>query len=77
MNRGIHGQPPLVKDRDAVYTVGTLPAGRAGDRAYATDLRVFNGAGTQESAGLGTGGLVTCNSAGIWKIAGTNITAIA
>jgi len=37
---------------------------------------MFNGAGTQEGSGAGTGGLVTDNGTA-WKISGTNVTAIA
>ena len=62
--------------RFATYTVATLPAGSTGDTVFATNCRVFNGAGTQEGAGLGTGGLVTYNGAA-WKIEGTNVTAVA
>jgi hypothetical protein len=43
------------------YTVSTLPAGQAGDLAFATDCRVFNGTGTQEGGGSGTGGVVSYN----------------
>lgn len=61
----------------ATYLVANLPASaRRGAWAYATDLRVFNGAGTQETAGNGTGGLVSFNGTN-WKIAGTNVTAVA
>lgn len=57
--------------------VSALPAGApAGSIAYCSDLRVFNGAGTQEGSGAGTGGMVTKNGSA-WKIAGTNVTAIA
>jgi len=62
--------------RNKVYTVATLPAGTAGAQAYASDLRVFNGAGTQEGAAAGTGGMCTYNGSA-WKIAGTNVTAVA
>jgi hypothetical protein len=59
------------------YTVAALPTpGTAGRLAYASNLRVFNGAGTQEGAGLGTGGQVVDNGTN-WKIAGTNVTAVA
>lgn len=59
------------------FTVGTLPAGvAAGNTAYASNARVFNGTGTQEGAGAGTGGLVNYNGSA-WKLAGTNTTAIA
>lgn len=59
------------------FTVATLPTGvAAGNTAFATNCRVFNGVGTQEGAGAGTGGLVTYNGSA-WKIAGTNITAVA
>lgn len=64
------------KTKIGTYTVATLPAGVAGDMAFATDCRVFNGAGVQEGAGAGTGGLVTHNGTA-WKIAGTNVTAVA
>lgn len=59
-----------------VYTVSTLPAGAAGVVAFAADLRVFNGAGTQEGAAAGTGGGVEHNGTA-WKIPGTNVTAVA
>jgi hypothetical protein len=59
------------------YTVATLPtAGTAGRMAYASNCRAFNGAGTQEAAGAGTGSLVIDNGSA-WKIAGTNVTAVA
>lgn len=59
------------------YTVAALPTpGTAGRLAWASNCRVFNGAGTQEGAGAGTGGLVTDNGTN-WKIAGTNVTAVA
>lgn len=59
------------------FTVAALPTGvAAGNTAFATNCRVFNGAGTQEGAGAGTGGLVTYNGSA-WKIAGTNVTAVA
>lgn len=59
------------------FTVGTLPTGvAAGNTAYASNARVFNGAGTQEGVGAGTGGLVNYNGTA-WKLAGTNTTAIA
>jgi hypothetical protein len=63
--------------RHRVYTVATLPAaGTAGRTTYCSDLRVFNGAGTQEGAGVGTGGVVVDNGTA-WKIMGTNVTAVA
>ena len=58
------------------FTVAGLPAGTAGAHVWASNCRVFNGAGTQEGAGSGTGGLVTYNGTA-WKIAGTNVTAVA
>lgn len=58
------------------YTVAGLPTGSAGMTVYCSNLRVFNGAGTQEGAGLGTGGTVTHNGTA-WKISGTNVTAVA
>lgn len=59
------------------YTVATLPTpGTAGRLAYASNCRVFNGAGVQEGAGAGTGGTVVDNGSN-WKIAGTNVTAVA
>ena len=58
-------------------TVATLPTpGTAGRVAYASNCRVFDGAGTQEGAAAGTGSIVVDNGTA-WKIAGTNITAIA
>lgn len=76
----MYGANPVI-DQDRLhrlrpYTVASLPtAGTAGRSAYATNLRVFNGAGTQEGAGTGTGGAVHDNGTN-WKIAGTNVTAI-
>jgi hypothetical protein len=59
------------------YSVASLPAtAKTGALSYATDLRVFDGAGTQETAGNGTGGHVTFTGAA-WVITGTNITAVA
>jgi hypothetical protein len=58
------------------FTVATLPAGAAGKSVWCSNCRVFNGAGVQEGAAAGTGGFVTHNGTA-WKIAGTNITAIA
>jgi hypothetical protein len=59
------------------YTVTTLPAaGTAGRMVFASNCRMFNGVGLQEGTGAGTGGLVTDNGTA-WKIAGTNVTAIA
>ena len=77
MNRGAYGFPPLCKGWLGVFKTAQLPAAPEGSFAYATDCRVFNGAGTQESAGVGTGGLVSINASGVWKIVGTNVTAIA
>lgn len=63
--------------RPPKYTVAKLPvSARAGDKAYATDLRVFDGAGMQETAGNGTGGEVQWNGTN-WVIVGTNVTAVA
>lgn len=60
-----------------VYTVATLPSsGTSGRVAYASNARVFNGTGTLEASGSGTGGLVT-DTASTWRIAGTNVTASA
>lgn len=58
-----------------LYTVATLPnPAIEGWEVYATDLRVFDGAGTLEGAGTGTGGKVTYNGTN-WVIVGTNVTA--
>ena len=57
-------------------TDGGLQAGAAGSTAYATNCRVYNGAGGQVGAGVGTGGAVNHNGTA-WKIAGTNVTAVA
>lgn len=60
-----------------IYTVAALPVTvKIGSLAYVSDLRVFDGAGTQEGAGSGTGGHVTFTPAG-WVITGTNIAAVA
>lgn len=58
------------------FTVATLPAGTIGQRVFASNCRMFNGAGVQEGAGVGTGGMVGYNGTA-WKIAGTNVTAVA
>lgn len=59
------------------YQVAELPpSAERGDLAYATDLCVFDGAGTQETTGNGTGGLVTFNGTN-WVVAGTNVVASA
>jgi hypothetical protein len=58
------------------FTVATLPAGVTGRMVWCSNCRVFNGAGVQEGAAAGTGGLVTYNGSA-WKIAGTNVTAVA
>ncbi len=56
------------------FTVSTLPAaGHAGRMAFASNGRMYNGAGTLEGSGAGTGGLVVDNGTA-WKIAGTNQT---
>jgi hypothetical protein len=44
--------------------------------AYASDARVFDGAGAQEAAGAGSGGLA-CWSGSVWRLAGTNVVAAA
>ncbi len=60
--------------RRKAYTVGTLPtAGTAGRGAFATNGRAFNGAGTLEGAGAGTGVEVSDNGSA-WKVVGTNQT---
>jgi hypothetical protein len=56
------------------YTVATLPSpGIAGRVAFASNGRMYNGAGILEGAGAGTGGLV-CDNGTAWKLAGTNQT---
>lgn len=60
--------------KPASYTVSTLPsAGSAGRVAYCSNARMFNGTGTLEGSGSGSGGLVVDNGTA-WKIAGTNVT---
>ncbi|TDR88966.1 DUF2793 domain-containing protein [Enterovirga rhinocerotis] len=55
------------------YTVSGLPAaGTVGRIAYAVNGRAFNGAGTQEAPGAGTGTLVTDDGT-VWRIAGTSV----
>ena len=58
------------------FTVATLPSGSSGQTVFCSNCRMFNGAGVQEGAGSGTGGLVSHNGTA-WKIAGTNVTAVA
>ena len=48
------------------FTVATLPAGVAGQLAYASNLRVFDAAGAQQGAAAGTGGYVVHNGTN-WK----------
>ncbi len=56
------------------YTVGTLPTpSTAGRIAWASNGRGFNGAGTLEGAGAGTGVLVV-DTGSAWRVAGTNQT---
>lgn len=62
--------------RPGSFTVAALPAGVTGDMVHSSNVRVFNGAGVQEGAAAGTGGLVSYNGTA-WKIAGTNVTAVA
>jgi hypothetical protein len=73
----VNGNTAIGSDRThylGAFTVSTLPApGSAGRIAYASNGRMFNGSGTLESAGAGTGGLVIDNGSA-WKIAGTNQT---
>lgn len=58
------------------FTVAALPAGSAGMMVFCSNCRMFNGAGVQEGAGSGTGGMVSYNGSA-WKIVGTNVTAVA
>src|SRR6185436_2153308 len=59
------------------YTVANLPStAKAGSNVFASNCRVFNGTGTREGAGSGTGGLVTWNGSA-WTVAGTNVAAAA
>jgi hypothetical protein len=57
-----------------VCAVAELPTTgvAAGTLAYASDARVFDGAGAQEAAGAGSGGLA-CWSGSVWRLAGTNV----
>ena len=56
------------------FTVATLPTpGTQGRHAFASNGRMYNGTGTLEGAGAGTGGLVVDNGTA-WKIVGTNQT---
>jgi len=73
---GVQNSNLLGTARLQTYAVAALPTGSVGDLAYCNNCRVFNGAGVQEGAGAGTGGLVTHNGTA-WKIAGTNVTAVA
>lgn len=76
-NIAVGGMTAVGSDRSVYlgsYTVAGLPApGTRGRLAFASNGRMFNGAGTLEGAGAGTGGLVTDNGTA-WKIAGTNQT---
>lgn len=57
------------------YTVAGLPSSgvAAGTLAFASNGRMFDGAGSLEAAGAGTGGVVCWNGSD-WKVAGTNQT---
>lgn len=66
---------PLQLYTDTTANIIAL-GGVAGWTAFATDCCMFDGTGTQEATGMGTGGLVTHNGTA-WKIAGTNVTASA
>jgi len=57
----------------ATYTVATLPSGNVGAMAFVSNARMYNGTGTLETEGAGTGGLAVHNGTA-WKIAGTNQT---
>ena len=76
----INGATSVGADRTlylGAFAVSTLPAaGNAGRTAFASNCRMFNGTGSLEAAGAGTGGLVVDNGTA-WKIAGTNVTAVA
>ncbi len=60
------------------YTVSALPGSgiAAGTLAYASNGRMFNGAGALEGASAGSGGIV-CWNGSAWKVAGTNQTVAA
>lgn len=59
------------------FTVAALPAGVTGQSVWASNCRAVNTTtGAQEGAGVGTGTIVTFNSTA-WKIAGSNVTAVA
>ena len=74
---GTFAATPLLRLSQS-YTVATLPApGAAGRVVFCSNARMqTTTAGALEAAGAGTGGLVTDNGSA-WKIAGTNITALA
>jgi len=60
------------------FTVATLPApGIPGRTMFAPNLRVFNGAGTQQGAGAGTGGIVVDNGTHWVNSDAQSVTAIA
>ncbi len=60
------------------YTVSTLPTpGTPGRTAYASNLRCFNGAGTQQGSGAGTGGLVVDNGTHWVNADAQSVTAVA
>lgn len=56
-----------------VAVILALTGMSAGDMIYATNGRAFNGAGTQEGTGVGTGVMAQYNGTA-WKVIGTNIT---
>lgn len=58
------------------YTVATLPTGSAGEIAYASDLRAYDGAGVRQGAAAGTGGIVIKNGSA-WKNADAQATTAA
>lgn len=59
------------------YTVAGLPAGVTGAVVYCSNLRVFNGAGTQQGAAAGTGGYVIYNGSNWVNADAQSVTAVA
>lgn len=63
--------------KPGAFTVATLPAGSAGGVVWCSNLRVFDAAGAQQTAGNGTGGWVVYNGTNWKNLDAQAVTAVA